>query len=106
MGLPWIVFLGSVRIATNQGVPGAIVGRRGARQSGTVFGRASRRGRHGHWPALRGLLDYTGTAGNLRTEAHLAACAIARDATLVSCDSDFAHFEGLRWKNPLREAPG
>ncbi|MCC6777448.1 MAG: PIN domain-containing protein [Hyphomicrobiales bacterium] len=54
-----------------------------------------------HWPTLRSLLRSSGTAGNLTTDAHLAALAISYDATLVSCDSDFGRFKGLRWLNPL-----
>ena len=41
------------------------------------------------------------TAGNLTTDAHLAALAIGRGATLVSCDNDFARFGDLRLENPL-----
>jgi hypothetical protein len=35
-------------------------------------------------------------------DAHLAALAIEHGLELFSTDSDFARFEGLRWKNPLR----
>ncbi len=55
-----------------------------------------------HWRLLRELLDDTGTAGNLTTDAHLASLAIAHGATLVSCDADFARFTALRWENPVR----
>lgn len=54
-----------------------------------------------HWKILAGLLGDAGTAGNLTTDAHIAALAITRDATLVSCDRDFARFAGLRYRNPL-----
>jgi predicted nucleic acid-binding protein len=57
-----------------------------------------------HWQVLRPLLSEAGTAGNLVTDAHLAALAISHGATLVSCDSDFARFQGLRWHNPLGPA--
>lgn len=57
-----------------------------------------------HWPSLRALLSRAGTAGNLVLDAHLAALAISHGATLVSCDSDFARFEGLRWHNPVGPA--
>ncbi len=55
-----------------------------------------------HWRTLRSLLAETGVAGNLATDAHLAALAITRGAKLVSCDADFARFPGLRRENPLR----
>ncbi len=54
-----------------------------------------------HWRVLRELLIETGTAGNLTSDPHLAAIAISRGATLVSCDSDFGRFRGLRWEIPL-----
>jgi uncharacterized protein len=37
-----------------------------------------------------------GTAGNLTTDAHLAALAIEHDAELVTFDRDFERFAGLR----------
>ena len=47
------------------------------------------------------LLEQVGTAGNLTTDAQLAALAIDNQATLFSADADFARFPGLRWTNPL-----
>ena len=47
------------------------------------------------------LLRETGTAGNLTTDAQLAAMAIEYDAEMHSIDSDFGRFPGLRWANPL-----
>ena len=55
-----------------------------------------------HWDVLRSLLAETGTAANLATDAHLAALAISHGGVLVSCDTDFARFKGLRWENPIR----
>ena len=55
-----------------------------------------------HWHILRGLLHDTGTAGNLTTDAHLASLAICHGATLISFDSDFSRFSGLRWETPPR----
>jgi predicted nucleic acid-binding protein len=52
---------------------------------------------------LRGLLLKAGTAGNLSTDAHLAALAIENDAELCSTDADFSRFSGLRWVNPVTE---
>lgn len=45
--------------------------------------------------------DALGSAGNLTTDAHLAALAIEHQAELHSSDADFARFPGLRWRNPL-----
>ena len=60
-----------------------------------------------HSDILRALLEPLGTAGNLTTDAHLAALAIEHGAELCSADADFARFPGLRWSNPLLapEAP-
>jgi toxin-antitoxin system PIN domain toxin len=54
-----------------------------------------------HLSALRMLLLPLGTAGNLTSDAHLAAMAIEYGAELCSSDADFARFHGLRWRNPL-----
>ena len=54
-----------------------------------------------HSQILRRLLLAVGVAGNLTTDAHLAALALSHEATLVSCDRDFGRFESLRWLNPL-----
>lgn len=55
-----------------------------------------------HAATLRELLQPLGTAGNLTTDAHLAALAIEHGAELQSCDADFSRFPGLRWRDPLR----
>jgi len=49
---------------------------------------------------LSGLLAESGTAGNLVSDAHLAALAIENDAVLVTFDSDFGRFTGLRTERP------
>jgi predicted nucleic acid-binding protein len=54
-----------------------------------------------HAAALRDLLVPLGTAGNLTSDAHLAALAIEHGATLYSADVDFSRFPGLRWVDPL-----
>jgi toxin-antitoxin system PIN domain toxin len=54
-----------------------------------------------HGAILRALLAAVGTAGNLTSDAHLAALAIEYGAELCSCDRDFDRFPGLRWRNPL-----
>ncbi len=54
-----------------------------------------------HLPLLRGLLGRAGTAGNLVSDAHLAALAIDHGLQLCSADSDFARFKECRWVNPL-----
>ena len=53
-----------------------------------------------HGDILFRLIEEVGTAGDLTTDAHLAALAIEHSAELVSTDTDFARFRGLRWFNP------
>ncbi len=43
----------------------------------------------------------SGAAGNLTTDAYLAALAVEHQAELQSNDGDFAKFSGLRWRNPV-----
>jgi toxin-antitoxin system PIN domain toxin len=53
-----------------------------------------------HAALLRGLLEQTGTGGNLTSDAHLAALAIEHGAEIVSHDRDFARFPGVRHRLP------
>jgi toxin-antitoxin system PIN domain toxin len=46
-------------------------------------------------------LKRLGTAGNLTTDAHLAALAMERGLILHTTDADFSRFPGLKWRNPL-----
>lgn len=54
-----------------------------------------------HWSILRALLHEAGTAGNLTSDAQLAALAIEHEAELHSADADFQRFRGVRYVNPL-----
>jgi uncharacterized protein len=58
-----------------------------------------------HGVILFRLLEQVGVAGNLTTDAHLAAIAIEYQAELASTDSDFTRFAGLRLTNPLPKFP-
>jgi hypothetical protein len=57
-----------------------------------------------HAAVLRDLLTPLGAAGNLTSDAHLAALAIEHGATLYSSDNDFSRFAGLRWIDPLQDS--
>jgi hypothetical protein len=59
-----------------------------------------------HWHHLKSLLRDAGSAGNLTTDAHLAALAIETGCELASTDNDFRRFAGLRIVNPLADAGG
>lgn len=103
----WLVLLGFVRITTN---PRSVVRpwnaaealdlvqRWMAQPAVTVVHPTDR-----HAAVLRDLLVPLGTAGNLTSDAHLAALAIEHGATLCSRDVDFSRFAGLRWIDPLRD---
>ena len=54
-----------------------------------------------HWPILRSLLTTSGTAGNLTSDAHLAALAIEQSGTVASADNDFRRFTGVTHVSPL-----
>ncbi|MFN7963423.1 MAG: type II toxin-antitoxin system VapC family toxin [Thermoanaerobaculia bacterium] len=54
-----------------------------------------------HWLVLRELLTATGTAGNLSSDAHLAALALEHGARIASADGDFRRFPGVHWFDPL-----
>jgi uncharacterized protein len=56
----------------------------------------------GHWPILRRILSTTGLAGNLCSDAHLAAMAIERGAAVCTTDHDFARFPGIEVVDPRR----
>lgn len=55
----------------------------------------------GHHARSFAYLRTAGTAGNLTTDAQLAAIAADNNATMCSNDSDFARFDDIRWHNPL-----
>ena len=105
IGLPWVAILGFIRISTNPRIfenPFDVGGacervRSWLAQPQTVLIHPGDR----HTEILFGLLEAAGTAGNLTTDAHLAALAIEHQAELHSTDSDMARFPGLRWVNPL-----
>jgi toxin-antitoxin system PIN domain toxin len=104
VGLAWIALLAFVRISTSPlirstpmnaddamsqvqawlGAPAAVVVQPTAR----------------HAAVLGGLLHEAGTAGNLTTDAHLAALAIEYGAQIVSYDRDLARWPGVRQRLP------
>ena len=107
VGLPWATALGFIRITTHPrvmdhplpvGTACTIVESWLAQPQVQIL-RPGRR----HASILFDLLRRVGTAGNLTTDAHLAALAIEHQAELHSTDADFIRFSGLRWSNPLTE---
>lgn len=105
VAIPWVVVLGFVRLVTHRAVlvapmlPRTALGhvRAWFEQPNVQHLDPGAR----HLEILERLLTELGTAGNLTTDAHLAALAIEHQCELHSNDTDFARFAGLRWRNPL-----
>jgi uncharacterized protein len=57
--------------------------------------------RREHLEQVLQLLEGMGTAGNLVTDAQIAALALENDAILHTADADFLRFTGLKWFNPV-----
>ena len=105
VGFAWLVLVGFVRLSTRPVVfadpletseafdivEGWLV------QPNTLILQPAER----HLAVLRGVIEPLGTAGNITTDAHLAALAIEHGGEVCSSDTDFARFRGLRWMNPL-----
>jgi len=106
VGLPWITSSGFIRLMTHPRItaeplfpddavdlvrswldqPAVVVLQPGPKFAGLFFG----------------YLEKIGAAGNLTTDAQLAALAVENQAELHSNDTDFSRFDGLRWRNPLK----
>jgi len=104
VGLPWVVILAFLRIATNpRAVTRPLSVERACETVDQLLGypgvRIVQPGPE-HWLQVRRLLLEVGSAGNRTTDTHLAALAIEHGATLVSYDNDFARFPHLRWEHP------
>ena len=107
VGFAWHVLLAFLRLSTRAAVfprplaPGEsldLIGSWLSQPCSTVV----HPGEH-HLRILRDMISPLGTAGNLASDAHLAALAIEHGAELCSCDSDFSRFPGLPWRNPLAD---
>ena len=108
VGLPWIVVLAFVRITTRAGIlrtplsiehAVAFIDEWLAQPYVSLIGPGET-----HWPVLKNLLIGGGAAGNLTTDAHLAALAIEHGCEIASSDNDFRRFTGVTLVNPLVDA--
>jgi uncharacterized protein len=104
IGMPWATMLGFIRVSTiprltkrplfpREAVANVRTWLSAPNVQIVIPGEA-------HAEILFGLLDELGTAGNLTTDAHLAALALEYNAEIATTDTDFARFRGLRWFNP------
>jgi uncharacterized protein len=106
VGMPWVCILGFIRIMTHRGImtnpmyPADAIRRVKTWLAVPTVSIVTPGDSHAD--VLFRLLQELGTAGNLTTDAHLAALAIEYRAELASTDSDFFRFAGLRWHNPLK----
>ena len=105
IGIPWIAALAFLRIMTHPGVMRKPLAAEDAigyvdgwlRQPFvSLIGPGEK-----HWSILRNLLKSSGSAGNLTSDAHLAALAIEHGGTIASADNDFRRFAGVTHVNPL-----
>lgn len=104
VGLPWVAIIGFIRLATNARLfPRALSLEQVLATLDSWLSQppvVALSPGDNHWHVLKSLLNDVGTAGNLTTDAHLAALAIENGAELVSTDADFARFRHLRYVNP------
>ena len=101
VGLAWVALLGFIRLSTRRGILSAPLDAEEAlaivRDWIAAPGAQILHPGERHQAILARLLIAAGTAGNLTTDAHLAAIAIEHGATLGSFDRDFERFAGLEF---------
>lgn len=104
VALAWVPLLAFVRLTTKVGLfPSPLSPSAALRQvtewlgapGAVVVGPTPR-----HIDVLSELMAPLGTGGNLVNDGHLAALAVEHRAVIVSYDSDFGRFAGVRWKTP------
>ena len=104
VGLSWVVLLTFLRLSTHPSVfprtltveeSADLVDRWLAEPAAMPLHPTAR-----HAAILRNLLETAGTGGNLVNDAHLAALAIEHGGEIITFDSDFARFPGVRWRAP------
>ena len=107
VGLPWVSVLAFLRLCTNPRVfkaplkvedAIAYIDEWVALPSVELVTPGQR-----HWEIFKNLLAQCGTAGNLVTDAHIAALALERGYAVYSADNDFRRFPGIRHVNPLAQ---
>jgi toxin-antitoxin system PIN domain toxin len=108
IGLPWVVLLGFLRLTTSPRVFASPLSPAESWElveswldwpQTTLVNPGPK-----HAQILKTLVLEHGTAGNLTTDAHLAALCLEHEAKLHTADNDFSRFRALRWHNPLLSA--
>ena len=104
VGLSWIVLLAFVRLSTSPRVfrsplssdeAMAQVQDWIAAPTARVLSPGDR-----HAGILADVIAGSGATANLMNDAHIAALAVEHRCDVVSYDSDFGRFDGVRWKTP------
>jgi toxin-antitoxin system PIN domain toxin len=104
IGFAWINLVAFVRVSTSaRAMPGPLTVEQAMRSVHDWLSSPSARivaptARHAF--ILHDLLAQVGTGGNLVNDAHLAALAIEHRAEVITYDTDFAQFPGVRWAQP------
>jgi uncharacterized protein len=104
VGLSWVALLAFIRLVTNGRIFPAPLGVEDALarvdawlgQPAAIVVEPTER----HWATVSDLLATAGIGGNLVNDAHLAALAVEHRGVVVTYDTDFARFPGVRWERP------
>ncbi len=104
VGFTWVVLLAFLRLSTKVGLfprpldlaDAVTTVRLWLAQPSSVVLEPTPR----HLEILASLLRETGTGANLTSDAHVATLAVEHDATVVTFDSDFDRFGGVRRVRP------
>lgn len=104
VGFAWLALVAFVRIATHPSIfERPLSHAQAMEQVESWLGSPSATVLHpgtGHASSLAMMLTALDRGGNLTNDAHLAALAVEHRAVLVSFDSDFSRFPGVRWERP------
>ncbi|GAA4534991.1 type II toxin-antitoxin system VapC family toxin [Nonomuraea ferruginea] len=98
------VINGFIRIVTDPRIPGSTPFETARQFAESVRGQPHAVTIHAgsrHWEIFTRLCVASDAKGKLVPDAYLAALAIEHGCEFVTCDRDFAKFEGLRWRSPL-----
>ena len=105
VGMPWAVSMGFVRLMSNPRVLRSPLSPLAATEHMESWFRSGHinpiNPGTDHLAHFRRSLDAAGRGAKLVPDAHIAALALERQATVHSNDSDFSRFPGLQWHNPL-----
>jgi toxin-antitoxin system PIN domain toxin len=104
VGFAWVPLLAFLRLVTKEGLfprpltPEEAMGRVADWLAAPSAARVNPTARHAE--VLSRMLSCVGAGANLVNDAHLAALAVEHRAGIVSYDSDFGRFDGVRWDRP------